>query len=234
MRPWWTLARWGPSPAPRMKLTEEAHLRENENGHADLLHWRNPSACGPTLATLLIRLEAKDPVTAAHSRAVQAIAEVIATEMGVNIGDAGLVHDLGKLDVPASLLEKQGPLTGAEFETMKQHSRHGYRLLHSVSPGLARIVMMIHERPDGTGYPFGVRQVPVEAGIVAAADTLHALVADRPYRPRRPFDKALPLVRAGAGSQFRPDVMAALSRCEETVRAVVARVEPAAAIATIR
>jgi HD-GYP domain-containing protein (c-di-GMP phosphodiesterase class II) len=180
-----------------------------------------------------MRLEAMDPATAAHSRAVQAIAEVIATAMGADIGDAGLVHDLGKLGVPASILQKRGPLTAAEFDVIKEHSRDGYRLLHPVSPGLARIVMMIHERPDGTGYPFGVRQVPLEAGIVAAADTLHALVADRPYRPGRPFDEAVPVIRAGSGSQFRPDVVDALSRCEGAVREVVARVEPAAAVEAV-
>jgi HD-GYP domain-containing protein (c-di-GMP phosphodiesterase class II) len=208
-------------------------MQENGTCHAELLRWRAPLGYRAAVATFLTRLEAKDPVTAAHSRAVQAIAEVIATAMGVDIGDAGLVHDLGKLEVPAPLLQKRGPLTVEEFEAIKEHSRHGYRLLHLISPGLARIVMMIHERPDGTGYPFGVRQVPVEAGIVAAANTLHALVADRPYRPGRSFDEALPLVRAGAGSQFRPDVVAALSRCQETLRTVVTRIEPASAVATV-
>jgi HD-GYP domain-containing protein (c-di-GMP phosphodiesterase class II) len=215
-----------------MKLTSEAHMRENWNGHLELLRWRAPTGYTAALTALLMRLEAKDPATTAHSRAVQAIAEVIATAMGVDIGDGGLVHDLGKLDVPAPLLQKRGRLTAAEFETIEEHSRHGYRLLHPISPGLASIVMMIHERPDGTGYPFGVREVPVEAGIIAAADALHALVADRPYRPGRPFDEALPLLLAGAGSQFRPDVVAALSRCQETLRTVVARVKPAAAVAT--
>lgn len=208
-------------------------MGENGNGHADLLRWRDPVGQGAALTTLLIKLEAKDPATATHSRAVQAIAEVIASAMGVDIGQAGLVHDIGKLDVPASLLQKRGPLTLAEFETIKEHSRHGYRLLHPISPGLARIVMMIHERPDGTGYPFGMRQVPVEAGIIAAADTLHALVADRPYRPGRSFDEAFPLLLVGAGSQFRPDVVTSLSRCQETMRKVVARVGPAAVVATV-
>jgi HD-GYP domain-containing protein (c-di-GMP phosphodiesterase class II) len=208
-------------------------MRENGNGYADLLRWRDPKGHGEGLTSLLIRLEAKDPATAAHSRAVQAIAEPIATAMGVDIGDAGLVHDLGKLDVPPPLLQKRGPLTVEQFKAIKEHSRHGYRLLHRISPGLARIVMMIHERPDGTGYPFGVREVPVEAGIIAAANTLHALVADQPYRPGRPFDEALPLLLAGAGSQFRPDVVATLSRCQEALRTVVARVEPAAAVATV-
>lgn len=208
-------------------------MRENGNGHLELPRWRAPTGYAAALTTLLIKLEAKDPATAAHSRAVQAIAEVIATVMGVDIGDAGLVHDLGKLDVPAPLLQKRGPLTVEEFETIKEHSRHGYRLLHPISPGLARIVLMTHERPDGTGYPFAVREISVEAGIVAAADTLHALVADRPYRPGRPFDEALPILLAGAGSQFRPDVVAAISRCQEALRTVVARVEPAAAVATV-
>lgn len=208
-------------------------MRENGNGHRELLCRSAPRGYAATVTALLMRLEAKDPATAVHSRAVQAIAEVIATAMGADIGDAGLVHDLGKLEVPAPLLQKRGPLTPAEFAVIKEHSRHGYRLLHPLSPGLARIVMMIHERPEGTGYPFGVRQVPVEAGIVAPADTLHALVADRPHRPRRPFDEALPVIRAGAGSQFRRDVVDALSRCEDAVREVVARVEPAAAVEAV-
>jgi hypothetical protein len=164
-------------------------MRENGNGYADLLRWRDPKGHGEGLTSLLIRLEAKDPATAAHSRAVQAIAEPIATAMGVDIGDAGLVHDLGKLDVPPPLLQKRGPLTVEQFKAIKEHSRHGYRLLHRISPGLARIVMMIHERPDGTGYPFGVREVPVEAGIIAAA------IPSMPWWPTSPIGPGGPSTR---------------------------------------
>jgi len=178
-----------------------------------------------TTELLIAALEQKDRYTAFHSKAVQEMAEVIAKGMGVEIGYAGLLHDIGKLYVPDAVLRKTARLTKEEFEIVKQHPLHGYLVLLPISPELARIVLLTHERPDGRGYPFGVRQVPVESGIVALADTLHALVSDRPYRPRRRFDEAMTEIHQVNGAQLLPDVVEAIDQLEEHVRAVIERLE---------
>jgi HD-GYP domain-containing protein (c-di-GMP phosphodiesterase class II) len=170
---------------------------------------------------LIRALACKDAYTASHSVAVHEIAQVLARGMGVEIGYAGLLHDVGKLYVPDALLQKKGQLTEQEYELVKEHSIYGYWMLYPLSRALAWIVLMAHERPDGRGYPFGVTRVPLESGIVAVADTLHALVSDRPYRARRSFDEAIEEIRRVSGSQLPTDVVDALGDMTEDVRRVV-------------
>jgi HD-GYP domain-containing protein (c-di-GMP phosphodiesterase class II) len=180
------------------------------------------------MQVLLAALDLKDSHTACHSQKVQEIAQVIAEGVGVDIGYAGLFHDVGKLIMPDPILQKLDLLTDDEYNIVKEHPRHGCRILLPLSAELARIVLMTHERPDGMGYPFGVREVPVEAGIVAVADTLHAILSDRPYRHRRSYDEAMAEIHAVSGSQLLPEVVAAVDRNEWRVKEVVRRLEPSA------
>jgi HD-GYP domain-containing protein (c-di-GMP phosphodiesterase class II) len=135
-------------------------------------------------------IDYRSPFTATHSSAVAVIAELIAELAGMPlrerklIGVAGYLHDLGKLAVPSEILDKPGRLTPQEMLVIKQHPYHTHRLLSSV-PGLEEVntfASLHHERIDGTGFPFRVRQIPLGARVIAVADVFTALAEKRPYR----------------------------------------------------
>ncbi len=162
--------------------------------------------------SLTLALEAKEKYTSSHSRSVQKIGEKIARALGVDIGLAGLFHDIGKIHVPDSVLTKNGPLTESEWESVRQHPYHSFRIVSPIYPNTASIVLRHHERPDGRGYPLGERAVPVEASVVAAADTLHTICSDRSYHCHQKLDFALENIREGKGTQFLPEVVNAVER----------------------
>jgi len=143
--------------------------------------------------------------TATHSCGVAAIAEALSRQLGFNeqerclIKAAGYLHDLGKLAVPSSILEKQGKLTEDEYSVMKGHAYHTFQVLEPVDA--LRVVnqwaSFHHERLDGSGYPFNRagRDISLEARIIAVADIFSALTESRPYRPELPNDDALQILR---------------------------------------
>jgi putative nucleotidyltransferase with HDIG domain len=172
------------------------------------------------IQALAAALDARDPYTAGHSERVSKLSVLIANRM--NITDApldvirlgALLHDVGKIGVPDEILRKPGALTPAEFEQIKRHPTLGARILQEV-PFLAAhlpIVELHHERPDGLGYPFGLRheEIPVDARIVHVADAFDAMTSARAYRPARPAATALAELRRHAGTQFDRDVVDAL------------------------
>jgi putative nucleotidyltransferase with HDIG domain len=172
------------------------------------------------IQALAAALDARDPYTAGHSERVSALSVLIAQhlelpESQVDIIRLGaLLHDVGKIGVPDEILRKPGPLTADEFEQIKRHPTLGARILRSV-PFLAAhlpIVELHHERPDGLGYPFGLRSedVPLDARIVHVADAFDAMTSARAYRPGRPASAALAELHLHAGTQFDGDVVAAL------------------------
>jgi putative nucleotidyltransferase with HDIG domain len=119
-----------------------------------------------------------------------------------------LLHDIGKIGVSDAVLRKPGPLTAEEFEQIKRHPGLGARILRQVpflSPHLS-IVELHHERPDGRGYPFGLRadDIPLAARIVHVADAFDAITSARAYRPARTHGEALAELRRGSGTQFDP------------------------------
>jgi HD-GYP domain-containing protein (c-di-GMP phosphodiesterase class II) len=133
------------------------------------------------------------------------------------LGIGGLLHDYGKTCIPNGILEKNGPLTPDEFEQVKQHTSLGYNILRIETKVDSRIALMAlqhHERPDGRGYPWGINgdQIQPLASIVAVADVYDALITDRVYRPRVPAHEAIRIINAGAGTQFDPQVVAAVNR----------------------
>jgi putative nucleotidyltransferase with HDIG domain len=166
-------------------------------------------------------IDAVDSYTQDHSVRVAALAAAIAREMGLpgdkveDIRVAGLLHDVGKIDVSLDVLTKASRLTDAEWEQMKRHTTHGATLLQPMG-GLLHmavpIVLYHHERWDGSGYHGLVgEQIPLGARILAIADAYDSMVTDRPYRTGRTPWEALLEVEHYAGTQFDPAVVNAFT-----------------------
>ena len=126
---------------------------------------------------------------------------------------AAELHDIGKSAVPRAILEKEEPLDETEFAYLRQHSVIGERIV-AAAPALAEIAPLVratHERPDGTGYPDGLRldEIPLGSRVIAVVDAFDAMTADRPYQRRRSVDEALAELRRASGTQFDPRIVAA-------------------------
>jgi len=175
----------------------------------------NVSFAGALVATL----DARDRYTAGHSQAVAVYARDIAARMGLsaelqNLAHlAGLVHDIGKIGLPAGLLEKTGALSLDERRMMEQHPVIGQRILGKVDTyaEIASVVRHHHERVDGHGYPDGLAsdEIPLLARIIAVADAYNAMTSDRPYRDAMPSRVARLRLAQAVDSQFDTSVVAA-------------------------
>lgn len=166
---------------------------------------------------------ADDEYTGEHSYGVIALSLEIADEMGLGEDDRRLVefgallHDVGKIAVPNSIVNKPGPLDDDEWKVMRQHTIAGQRMLDKVGGSMTdvgQIVRASHERWDGNGYPDGISgyEVPLPARIVSVADTFHAITTTRPYRRAQSPEAAVEELSACAGTQFDPAVVEALER----------------------
>jgi putative nucleotidyltransferase with HDIG domain len=173
-----------------------------------------------SFATALVAtLDARDQYTAGHSAAVAIYARDIARRMGMSeekqelVHLCGLVHDIGKIGLPAGLLEKPGPLTLEERRQMEQHSEIGERILRNVDDYsvIADIVRSHHERIDGMGYPDGLHgeEIPLLARIIGVADAYDAMTSDRPYREALPSRVARMRLAQAVETQFDTTVVAA-------------------------
>jgi putative nucleotidyltransferase with HDIG domain len=170
-------------------------------------------------SALVATLDARDRYTAGHSAAVAVYARDIAIRLGLNAAQqelahlCGLVHDIGKVGLPAGLLEKPGPLTLEERRQMEKHSVIGERILKRVEgyEQISQIVRHHHERVDGQGYPDRVTgdDIPLIARIIAVADSYDAMTSDRPYRDAMPSQVARMRMAHAVGSQFDTTVVAA-------------------------
>jgi len=168
---------------------------------------------------LVTALEASDSYTAGHSRAVAIYSRDIAERMDLprDVCDraylCGLVHDIGKVGLPASLLGKEGPLTLEERRTMQDHSAIGERILREVDAydDVATVVRHHHERIDGEGYPDGIdgESIPLLSRIIAVADAYNAMTSDRPYRDGMPSRVARLRLAQAVENQFDTSVVAA-------------------------
>jgi HD-GYP domain-containing protein (c-di-GMP phosphodiesterase class II) len=188
---------------------------------------------GDRAAALLTALQRHDGATGWHSRRVSLLARRTGALLGLtgaaldDLEEAALVHDAGKLRVPARILRKPGPLSPDEWAIVRRHPEWGAELL-SNARGLGRhadTVRAHHERWAGGGYPAGRagRGIPLPARIIAACDAYDAMTTKRPHAARRPAGEALAELRACAGRQFDPVVVAALEA------ALASADEPAAA-----
>jgi HD-GYP domain-containing protein (c-di-GMP phosphodiesterase class II) len=174
-------------------------------------------------------LVARDSWTGDHADDVGLLCEELADEIALdesrraNLLAAAQLHDIGKLTLPESILQKPGPLTAAEWRAVRDHTPAGERIISAV-PELTyvgRIVRHSHEHWDGGGYPDGLvgEDIPIESRIILCADAFHAVRSPRPYRPGRSARKALEEIQAHAGGQFDPHVVRALERVVEKLRA---------------
>ncbi len=180
-----------------------------------------------TLSALITALDFRDNETLGHSRRVVEYAVVVAQSMHVTepelswIRRGAILHDVGKIGVPDSILKKPGKLDAAEWEEMKKHPEMGFRMLEHIrflKPALD-IVHCHQERWDGSGYPRGLKgdEIPLGARIFAAVDTFDAMTSDRPYRAALSIHEAREEIRRFSGIQFDPRVADAFLSIEEGV-----------------
>jgi response regulator RpfG family c-di-GMP phosphodiesterase len=206
------------------------HLLEIERVQRRLLQ----NAYRETVLALASALESKDTVTRAHSQRVQRYAMELAREVSPRLVDdptieyGFLLHDVGKIGIPDTILNKRGPLSDEERRLMKTHTTIGEQMLGGVAflqgEGL-KIVRHHHERWDGDGYPDKLvgTDIPLGARVFAVADALDAMTSDRPYRPARSWQEAGSEIMQQAKRQFDPFVVKAFRDCEPRLRAVQRR-----------
>ena len=175
-----------------------------------------------TIRALALALDARDPYTAGHSERVSALSLAIGRCLSLEEAQlevlrlGALLHDIGKIGISDHVLMKPGPLTPEEYEIIKQHPGVGARILRSVpflEPHIP-IVELHHERPDGKGYPHGLRagEIPLVASIVHVADAFDAMTSARAYRPARANAEGLRELWRCAGAQFDAEVVQALAK----------------------
>jgi PAS domain S-box-containing protein len=167
---------------------------------------------GATIQVMVSAVETRDPYTAGHQIRSADLARAIATEMGLprekidGIRMAGVIHDIGKLSIPAEILSKPKKLTEIEFSLIKEHSRSGYEILKDVeSPWpLADIVYQHHERMNGSGYPRNLKgdEILMEARILTVADVVEAMASHRPYRAALGLNVALEEIEKNRGTLY--------------------------------
>jgi putative nucleotidyltransferase with HDIG domain len=175
-----------------------------------------------TMEAFALAVEAKDPYTHGHSRRVSILAERVAREMARSEAEcemvriAGILHDVGKIGVPESVLAKPGKVTTDEYDVFKRHSQIGFRIVSAVKEldAVARAILHHHERYDGAGYPQGLSgdAVPVLSRILSVCDTYDAMTSDRPYRRGVPHRASIEELVRCSGTQFDPECVEAFIR----------------------
>ncbi len=175
-----------------------------------------------TMEAFALAVEAKDPYTHGHSRRVSLLAERVARELGLSEAEcetiriAGILHDVGKIGTPESVLAKPGKVTPEEYEIFKRHAQMGWRIVSAVKEldGVAGAILHHHERFDGAGYPEGIAglDIPVLSRILAVCDTYDAMTSDRPYRAGVEHRLAVEELLRCSGSQLDPECVQAFLR----------------------
>lgn len=170
-------------------------------------------------------IDMKDSYTQGHSSRVAKYTGMLAEELGYDEDtveryyNIALMHDIGKIGIPDQVLNKPGKLTEEEYGIIRSHTERGYEVLKSISlmPDIVVGAEFHHERPDGNGYPNGLKgeEIPRVAQIIAVADTFDAMYSDRPYRKRMNFEKAVSIIKDASGTQLTSDVVDAFLRLVE-------------------
>jgi HD-GYP domain-containing protein (c-di-GMP phosphodiesterase class II) len=178
---------------------------------------------GPTVRALLLRLAEKDAYTEGHTRRVALLAVQVGEELSLapsrlrSLAMGGLVHDIGKLSVDDTILQKPGPLDDEEFAVIRRHPEWGNDLVRELGvfpPAVARLVLDHHERLDGSGYPRGLtaKNIDLEVCVLAVCDVFDALRSHRVYRDAWSQGRALGLLREESGTAFDRECVQALER----------------------
>lgn len=180
-----------------------------------------------TIEAICEALDEKDEYTNGHSNRVTLYSLLIGKEMGLpqahldKLRFAGLLHDIGKIGTPESILNKPGKLTDDEFAIIKMHPNRGAKIIENIKQleDVVEWVRLHHERYDGRGYPDRLigDQIPIEAAILAVADTYDAMTSDRSYRKGLPHQVAVDEIKKCTGSQFNPVVAEAFLKIEKEV-----------------
>jgi putative nucleotidyltransferase with HDIG domain len=205
-----------------LRLEEASDIIVHQNASLEEAHAAVIERSTAALEALSATVDARDTYTAGHSRRVAASSRIIAEELGLTgteldfVGQAALLHDIGKIAVPDSVLLKEGPLSAAEWTVMRSHPEEGARIierlgyLDEVVPG----IRYHHERPDGRGYPDGLLgdDLPLAARIIHVADSLDAMTTKRLYRDEMSFEDAIEEIRRGRGTDFCELCVDALER----------------------
>jgi len=223
--------------ATEAELAEK--VQELERSHAQLLAYaadlgelnqRLRATYRQTLEALGRAVDRRDGMTGGHCVRVAEYSRILGERiLGPRLQQlqvleyGALLHDVGKIATPDAILRKNGPLTDEEWQVMRQHPMLGYDILHGIAflTDSLPIVLHHHERFDGDGYPEGLRREQIEIGarIFSVADAFDAMTADRHYRRALGLDEAMDEIRKHAGTQFDPDVVAALEGVAETLYA---------------
>lgn len=188
-----------------------------------------------TLHALAAAVDAKDPYTCSHSEYVASFACLIGHELGQSASEiehlriAGLLHDVGKIGVPDAILKKPGALTDEEFQEIRLHPIFSERILTRTKlEPVVKAIIYHHERLDGSGYPYGLQadEIPLDARILAVADSFEAMVSDRSYREALSVEAAIGELRKDSPEKLDKDVVEALIRVverDESVRNIIAK-----------
>lgn len=195
-----------------LRSIERQHKLDDQIREKQLTQERLADALRATIEAMARTMEWRDPYTAGHQKRVAMIATAIAKKMGIDdegtqaLYMAAMVHDIGKVAVPAEILTKPTRLTELEMKLVQQHVESGYQILKDIPfpwP-IADMVRQHHERLDGSGYPNGLKgdEICLEARILSVADTIEAMATHRPYRPARGLNAAMDEIRAEAGTKL--------------------------------
>lgn len=200
------------------------HLEESvAEGEMRLEHSQRglESSYGVTLKALIQALETRDAETHGHYERVVTFSLRLGHEVGLDkeqrrdLELGAMLHDIGKIGVPDAILRKPSRLSEREWEKMKQHPLHGYRIIRDIEflEGASRVVLEHHERWDGKGYPKGLRgnEIDITARVFAVADSFDAMTSDRVYSRGRSFEEAYVELMRCSGSQFDPEVIDAFN-----------------------
>lgn len=197
-----------------LRITEEikARIQLAEAANRSLR-----TAYSGLMDALTVALDTRDHETHGHSVRVVALALAIADRLKLspkerqNLILGGILHDIGKIGIPDSILYKQEPFTPEEWSVMKRHTEIGYRMVHRVPllHDCSKVILHHHERWDGTGYPFGLKghEIPIEAQVFAVADAVDAMTSKRPYKRPMSLNEVYAELSRCSGSHFAPHVV---------------------------
>ena len=194
-------------------ITDRKRIELESANHSEQLH----NTLIETIGAIAAMVEKRDPYTSGHQNRVSQLSAAIASELGLSdeqiegITLGATIHDIGKIYIPAEILNRPGKLTNAEFEIIKTHSTVGYDIIKNVDfpwP-IAAMVRQHHERLDGSGYPDGLSgdAIIIEAQIIAVADVVEAIASHRPYRAALGIHVSLDEIRKHRNDFFNPDVV---------------------------
>lgn len=194
------------------KLNEELSMRQKIEEELKISNTKLQKTLRGTINTLASIVEIGDPYTSGHQKRVAELSKAIALKLGLDkdmiktVSTASIIHDIGKITIPQSILSKPGKLSEIELSLIQTHSQSGYDMIKNIefNGPIADIILQHHERLDGSGYPNGLKgkDIIIEARIVGVADVVEAMSSHRPYRPALGIDEAIKEITKNKGKLY--------------------------------